>query len=124
VTLEEYAECAFVAASDQYVCTECGFLWRKPIRRRCGTRRVVPRPETLEDTLRRTRRLTFKGKILICLPPPGDAVATLTKYTGVAHLAELWERISGNPCGCADRQAWMNQAWKTFVWQHFSEASG
>ena len=66
-------------------------------------------------------RLTLAGRILIALPPPGDNVATLAKYTGMATLAAAWSEISGKPCRCPDRQAWLNEQWQRFIWSNFSE---
>lgn len=65
--------------------------------------------------------LTLTGRILIRLPPPGDNVATLAKYTGMASIVSAWSEIRGKPCKCPDRQAWLNDQWQRFVWRNFWE---
>lgn len=120
-TPDRRADCVMVASDGGYECSVCGFRWPRPLRRECRQGAPLPPVPPYEiEQLQRNRRLTLKGKLLICLPPPGDATAVLTKYTGIAALAKAWEQISGQPCGCGDRQAWMNAAWQRFVWQHFS----
>lgn len=39
----------------------------------------------------------------------GDAVADFTQLTGLNHLAETYEQITGKDCGCAARQEKLNQ---------------
>lgn len=104
--------CRFVQVSTTWiVCAECGRGIRAP-----GVSASAMRPCQLSS-------LTATGKLLIAMPPPGDGVATIAKWTGMGHLAKIWEQMSGTPCGCGDRQQWLNAAWERFVWQHFSETS-
>lgn len=49
----------------------------------------------------------------------GDGVAYLASKTGLKRLAKEWERVSKLPCGCVDRQVWLNQRWRQFVWGNF-----
>lgn len=45
--------------------------------------------------------------------PIGDCVAFITKITGISALARLYERMTGNDCGChgpGKRQDWLNHA--------------
>jgi len=39
----------------------------------------------------------------------GDALADFTDSTGVAKLAQEYERITGKPCGCKERQEKFNK---------------
>lgn len=39
----------------------------------------------------------------------GDALAWLTRRFGVARAVEEFEKLSGIPCGCEDRIAWLNE---------------
>jgi hypothetical protein len=39
----------------------------------------------------------------------GDAVADFTQLTGLNRLAETYEQITGNDCGCDARQEKLNQ---------------
>lgn len=39
----------------------------------------------------------------------GDAVATLTHLTGVDQLAQFYSQVTGQSCGCDERQAALNQ---------------
>ena len=40
----------------------------------------------------------------------GDVVAAVAERTGVAAVARTVERITGKPCGCADRRRRLNEA--------------
>jgi hypothetical protein len=40
----------------------------------------------------------------------GDVVAAVAERTGVAAVARSVERITGKPCGCADRRRRLNEA--------------
>ena len=39
----------------------------------------------------------------------GDTVADLAHLTGMDQLAKTYEQVTGNSCGCKDRQAKLNQ---------------
>lgn len=39
----------------------------------------------------------------------GDIVHTVAKATGVAAVARTVERVTGRPCGCAQRRAALNK---------------
>lgn len=39
----------------------------------------------------------------------GDTVAKITRYTGIDFLFKLWTKITGIPCGCKERQEWLNE---------------
>ena len=39
----------------------------------------------------------------------GDTVAKFTAFTGLDHLAKLYTRTTGKPCGCKERQAYLNK---------------
>jgi len=39
----------------------------------------------------------------------GDTVHRLFSQFGGNTLSEAYERLAGRPCGCKDRQAWLNQ---------------
>jgi hypothetical protein len=39
----------------------------------------------------------------------GDVVADITHLTGMDKLAHLYEQVSGNSCGCKERQEKLNQ---------------
>lgn len=43
----------------------------------------------------------------------GDKVARLTRATGVARVVETVARVTGKPCGCAERRAKLNAAFPT-----------
>lgn len=107
-----------------YRCEKCGrtarFEHSKPSdhKLRCGVVESVP--IALIGT-RHDRRLTPEGERLITCKPPGDKLADFTHATGISRLAQLWTAATGLPCGCSDRQVWLNQQWHAFVWQHFSE---
>lgn len=50
---------------------------------------------------------------LVANRPPrglGDVLAAVFKATGAAKLAKAYERVTGKPCGCAQRQAALNKA--------------
>jgi hypothetical protein len=38
----------------------------------------------------------------------GDTVANLTHLTGIDQLAKTYEQVTGNSCGCKDRQEKLN----------------
>lgn len=38
----------------------------------------------------------------------GDLVAEFTQATGLDQLAKQYERLTGNSCGCDERQAQLN----------------
>lgn len=40
----------------------------------------------------------------------GDVLAAVFKATGIAAAAKGVERLTGKPCGCAQRQAALNRA--------------
>lgn len=44
------------------------------------------------------------------IPLPGDLIEALAKRIGADRLAKLWERWTGKPCGCKERQEKMNNA--------------
>lgn len=39
----------------------------------------------------------------------GDTIAKITHYTGIAKAVKIKEKITGKPCGCANRQKKLNQ---------------
>ena len=39
----------------------------------------------------------------------GDAVANVTRLTGVDRLAKTYEQVTGKSCGCEERQEFLNQ---------------
>ena len=39
----------------------------------------------------------------------GDAVATLTQLTGMQQLAQAYTQVTGQDCGCQQRQNLLNQ---------------
>jgi hypothetical protein len=39
----------------------------------------------------------------------GDAVAEVTRITGIDRLAKMYEEVAGKPCGCDQRQEALNQ---------------
>jgi len=39
----------------------------------------------------------------------GDTVAKLAEATGIAAVARTVERVTGRPCGCAQRRAALNK---------------
>lgn len=39
----------------------------------------------------------------------GDAVAEITRLTGIDRLASMYEEATGKPCGCDERQEILNQ---------------
>jgi hypothetical protein len=39
----------------------------------------------------------------------GDVVAHLTAKFGIDRAVAMVEEMTGIPCGCADRQAWLNE---------------
>ena len=39
----------------------------------------------------------------------GDAVAEISRLTGVDRLASMYEQATGKPCGCAERQEMLNK---------------
>ena len=39
----------------------------------------------------------------------GDAVANIAQLTGMDTLAKTYEQVTGNSCGCQDRQEKLNQ---------------
>ncbi len=39
----------------------------------------------------------------------GDTVHRVFSKFGGTALSEAYERLAGRPCGCKDRQAWLNQ---------------
>ena len=39
----------------------------------------------------------------------GDVVADVTHLTGLDKLAHLYEQVTGNNCGCQERQEKLNQ---------------
>jgi hypothetical protein len=40
----------------------------------------------------------------------GDVVAAVAEVTGVAAVARTVERVTGRPCGCAERRRALNEA--------------
>lgn len=65
------------------------------------------------------RELTAAGKLLICIRP-GERVATIAKFAGADGLAKAWEEITGQPCKCSNRRAWLDAQWELLVWRGFS----
>ena len=45
----------------------------------------------------------------------GDSVAALTRALGVDKLAAKYEKVTGKPCGCKERQEKLN---KMFPYKH------
>jgi hypothetical protein len=43
----------------------------------------------------------------------GDRVAAVTRATGIAAAARVVSRVTGKPCGCAQRRARLNAAFPT-----------
>ena len=43
----------------------------------------------------------------------GDKVARLTRATGIAAATRVVSRVTGKPCGCAQRRAKLNAAFPT-----------
>lgn len=43
----------------------------------------------------------------------GDRVAAVASFTGLATVAKTVERVTGKPCGCAQRRAALNAAMPT-----------
>ncbi len=41
--------------------------------------------------------------------PLGDAVADFTHATGIVKLAECYTNVTGNDCGCNQRQEFLNR---------------
>ena len=41
--------------------------------------------------------------------PLGDQVADLTHATGLDQLSKLYTQVTGQDCGCKQRQAWLNE---------------
>ncbi len=41
--------------------------------------------------------------------PLGDQVADFTHATGLDRLAHVYTQVTGQDCGCKQRQAWLNQ---------------
>lgn len=39
----------------------------------------------------------------------GDVVASITSASGLDRLAKGYEKLTGKPCGCEERQATLNQ---------------
>lgn len=63
-------------------------------------------------------KLTATGKFLIKLHPC-DVLAWAIKFV---RLKALVEAINKGPCNeCQDRQEWMNEMTRRFIWQHFSK---
>jgi hypothetical protein len=58
--------------------------------------------------------LTTTGKLLASMKP-GDGVKWLADHTGLSWF------VDPAKCGCADRQAWLNNQWQRFVVSHFAE---
>lgn len=40
----------------------------------------------------------------------GDVVHTIARVTGVSRVVKTVERVTGKPCGCAERRAALNAA--------------
>lgn len=38
----------------------------------------------------------------------GDVVADFTRFTGIDQLVKWWSGVTGQPCGCAERQDALN----------------
>ena len=43
----------------------------------------------------------------------GDRIAAVAEVTGVAAVARTVERVTGRPCGCAERRRALNEAFPT-----------
>lgn len=104
-------DCVFVPAEGGgVVCENCGTKRAQPSRRNCRK----PAPQ---------RELSALGKVLLDVQP-GDRVAEIAKLTGGALIAEAWEKFTGRPCGCGDRQKWLNSRWAKFVRERFAIPAG
>lgn len=105
------------------VCIECGQSIKHP-RRRNGELIPIERIHLIckakQQPPEEDRRLTWLGRLLVRLEP-GDDIAFVAKHIGGAALYEAWEKISGMPCGCGDRQKWLNMQWQALVRHYFSE---
>jgi phage tail tape-measure protein len=53
----------------------------------------------------------------------GDVVAAVAEVTGVAAVARTVERVTGRPCGCAERRRALNEAFPTSYPQAKSESA-
>ena len=53
----------------------------------------------------------------------GDVVAAVAEVTGVAAVARTVERVTGRPCGCAERRRALNEAFPTSYPQAESESA-
>lgn len=53
----------------------------------------------------------------------GDVVAAVAEVTGVAAVARTVERVTGRPCGCAERRRRLNEAFPTSYPQAESESA-
>lgn len=80
------------------------------------TLKTAVAPELIRATCRAKRRLTLVGQALAVMPA-GDALAAMTKYTGIAAAVKA---ITDDKCGCADRQAWLNRKAEQIIWRYFS----
>jgi hypothetical protein len=47
----------------------------------------------------------------------GDTVADLTHLTGMDALAKTYTQLTGNDCGCAQRQEKLNQLFPSIIQQ-------
>ena len=53
----------------------------------------------------------------------GDRIAAVAEVTGVAAVARTVERVTGRPCGCAERRRALNEAFPTSYPQAKSESA-
>jgi hypothetical protein len=51
----------------------------------------------------------FKSPDLFKSRGLGDTIAKITHATGIAQVVEAVSQIAGVPCGCAERQQWLNK---------------
>jgi hypothetical protein len=75
----------------------------------------LPLEEFAWEQLRKLRKLAIEQG---STPPPprkpdiqlaGDVVEKIAKQIGAEHLAKLWEKWTGIPCGCNDRKEKLNR---------------
>lgn len=105
--------CAFIRddadEAKPFRCPDCGYRWRNDnLHRNCPARALPQQSSAIE--------LTVTGKLLAAMRP-GDGLAWLTKYTGIAAA---WESVTKGECGCKNRQTWLNDQWARFVVRHFA----
>jgi hypothetical protein len=71
--------------------------------------------EGMFDTIQADARRSYGEDVpRPALPPAksrglGDTLAKVFKATGVEAVAKAVEKVTGKPCGCAQRQEWLNE---------------